>query len=166
METEQIRYRLRAPRASESELGFIIKSWLRSLSDSRSQMDKACGYWEAQKRAIAYLLETSRVVIACGAGDGRLEPDADHIYGFGVGSTDSDDFPGVALHWIYVKHEARKMGIGSAIARELGATPEEGTTITACTSGWLRARARHYRWQISELAPLYAAINHEARKAG
>jgi len=166
METEQIRYRLRAPRASESELGFIIKSWLRSLADSRTQMDKASGYYEAQKRVIASLLESSRVVIACGAGDGRIEPDADHIYGFGVGSNASDDFRGAVLHWVYVKHECRKMGIGAAIARELGADPEELTTITACTSGWIRARARHYGWHISEFAPLYAAINHEARKAG
>jgi GNAT superfamily N-acetyltransferase len=161
-----ITYRLRGPRASESELGFIVKSWLRSLSDSRSQMEKACGYWDAQKLAIAYLLQESRVVIACGADD------ADRIYGFGVGSTDSDDFPGVVIHWVYVKHEARKRGIGAAIARELGADihTEPGqagfATITACTSGWIRARARHLCWGISEFAPLYAAINYNARKAG
>ena len=169
-----ITYRLRGPRANESELGFVMNSWLKSLALSRSVEDKAAGYYEAQKLAIASLLEGGRIVVACSAND----PDA--IYGYGVGAPGKR---GPMLHWVYVKQGLRKKGIGAAIALELGADIyaeppkpwEPGmapvprgpmVTITSCTGGWIRARARHLCWGISEFAPLYAAINYNARKAG
>ncbi len=157
---------LRGPRADD--LGFLMKSWLKSQGLSRTRYDKSEGYWDAQKEVISRLFERSRIVVACGAEACKCHPTdpSSHIVGYGVGELSSTDIGTEAVvHWIYVREPDRRKGVARAILARLRTGAGVDMTITACTRDWIRALAEMYDWRVSEFAPLYSTIE-QLRKAG
>lgn len=157
---------LRGPRADD--LGFLMKSWLKSLGLSRTRYDKDQGYWDAQKEVISRLFERSRIVVACGAEACKCHPadPARHIVGYGVGELATTETGTEAVvHWIYVRDDDRHKGVARAILARLRTGAGVDMTITTCTRDWIRALADKHYWRISEFAPLYSTIE-QLRKAG
>ena len=105
-----------------SDEGFIYNSWLKSHRSSAEvkRMDNDV-YYDNHKQIIANILErpeTSVLLIV-------NETDEDHIYGYGVFEQLGD---AVICHYIYVKYNYRKFGLGNMVFN--AGTNEE---VTACT---------------------------------
>lgn len=157
------RISLRPPKVED--LGFIMKSWLKSQGRARSRLERNHGYWGAQKEVVSRLLEHARVIVAC-----RSEPcpelchahPSDHIVGYGVGELVDRE---AVIHWIYVREDDRSKGIARQLLARLRVGAGVDMTITACTRPWIRAKAEQHYWRISEFAPLYSTIE-QLRKAG
>ena len=108
--------------------GFIYNSWLKSLHESspwakyiRSQI-----FYNNHKKVLAKILSESGVLIAC-------NPEMpDQIFGYGVYQPSSG---GVAvIHYLYVKHPYRKLGIGKELFRQMLALSDHNTDLPAVAS--------------------------------
>ena len=93
--------------ANAEDVGFIFNAWLKSFRNSEHAKDLSNEiYFSEHHKVIEELLKRYDVIIACN------NEDPSQIYGFiCAGSTD-----GVfTLHYVYVKHTFRRMGIGQAL---------------------------------------------------
>jgi hypothetical protein len=89
--------------ANESDMKFVFDAWLKSLWPHRQSIKD---YWVCQKWLVNAILSNSTVLLACD----KVDPTV--IFGYAV--FDSD-----AVHWIYVKHPLRRMGLASRIVDEI-----------------------------------------------
>ena len=95
----------------EDDEGFVYNSWLKSFRDGSPWADKipAQIYFANHKKVLAKLLKESGVVIAA-------NPECpDQIFGYGVYQPTAGNV--TVLHYIYVKHSYRKLGVGADILR-------------------------------------------------
>jgi len=97
-----IPYKLRAPK--EADINFIFNSWLKSYRNSdfaKSQCNAV--YFENHKQIVTTLINKSLIVVACSPDD------VNHVFGYVV----YQFLPGnnLLVHYAYVKHTYRRMGI-------------------------------------------------------
>jgi GNAT superfamily N-acetyltransferase len=104
--------------ANETDIDFIFNSWLKSFRDSAFALKiQSPIYFAEQHKVIERLVKHSRVVIACN------DSDPSQIFGWIC----ADILQGIfCLHYVYVKHSFRRLGIGKVL---LNAFEHEGAGV-------------------------------------
>lgn len=90
---------------TEADLNFLYNSWLKSLRQSLSTVDNTIFYGN-HKKLIEELVTKCRVVISCNP------EDITQIFGYIVFEIIEDIS---ILHYVYVKHPFRKLGIATEL---------------------------------------------------
>ena len=106
----------------EDDLAFIFNSWLKSYRFSHlAEKITNTIYFADHHKVIERLIEDSSVVVACN------EEDPSQVYGYIVGGA----LDGIALlHFIYVKHTFRNMGVGKTLLDAMGHDKEKAGVYT------------------------------------
>ena len=105
---------IRIRKANQEDVNFIFNSWLKSFRGSRFAQDMSNTiYFNEHHKVLERLAKTSEIIIAC------ADKDPEQIFGYIC----VEKIEGVfVLHYIYVKHTYRGMGIAklllSAFERE------------------------------------------------
>ncbi len=138
MSDQQLPIRLR--KANQEDVSFIFNSWLRSYKHSlfARPVTNTIFYAEHHK-IIERLLKTNQVVIACN------DNDPSQIYGFICGGHIDNIF---CLHYIYVKHSFRSLGVGKALLNAFQHNPSTAAVYT-----------HHTRWA-DKLGARYNLVYH------
>lgn len=93
--------------ANEEDIPFIFSSWLKSYKNSlfACRLPNTIYYTEHHK-LIERILKVSDVIVACN------NDDPSQVYGWACASKVDGIF---CLHYLYVKHSFRNLGIGSIL---------------------------------------------------
>jgi ribosomal protein S18 acetylase RimI-like enzyme len=118
----------------DDDEGFVYNSWLKSFREGSSWADKipAQVYFSNHKKVVSKLLSESGIVIAA-------NPECpDQIFGYGVYQPTTGHV--TVLHYIYVKHSYRKLGIAADILRMISQLSSHDTALpmaaTHITGNW------------------------------
>lgn len=117
--TEQLPIRLRA--GLEADAPFIFNSWLKSyrFGDLAKHCDNSV-YFAEQHKLIETLLKRCKTLVACG------DKDAGEIYGYIV----YEQVEGLlVIHYCYVKHTFRSMGMARELMVEAGHKRSESAAL-------------------------------------
>jgi ribosomal protein S18 acetylase RimI-like enzyme len=108
--------------ANKDDVGFIFNSWLKSFRGSAHAAPISNEiYYSEHHKVIERILQYYDVVIACN------EQDPSQIYGFiCAGNTDSI----FTLHYVYIKHTFRRMGIANALLNSFEHSEEYAAIYT------------------------------------
>jgi ribosomal protein S18 acetylase RimI-like enzyme len=111
--------------ANQEDVGFIFNSWLRSYKPSFfSRLIDNRVYFENHHKLLENLAKTSTFTIACD------KDDPSQIYGYIC----YEKIQGIsAIHYIYVKHSFRKLGIAKLLLKESGHTSSSAGCCTHIT---------------------------------
>lgn len=117
--------------------GFIYNSWLKSLHDPDNgspwaKMIRAQVFYANHKKVIAKILSEAGVLLAC-------NPECtEQILGYGVYQPTSGKV--AVLHYLYVKHPYRRLGIATGLFRTMLHLAEHDTMFPVvashATSAW------------------------------
>jgi ribosomal protein S18 acetylase RimI-like enzyme len=92
--------------AQQSDVNFILNSMLSGIRDSNQQLGlSSFNFFDNVKEVIKLLLETADTLIACDS------EEQDVIYGYCI-------FQDSTLHYVYVKHSLRRLGLGRDLVLE------------------------------------------------
>lgn len=126
--------------ATSEDVSFIFNSWLKSYRASSFAKGIANEvFFNEHHKVIENLVKTERVTVACS------ERDENQLYGYIVAGTIEGFF---VLHYIYVKHSFRSMGIGTMLLNSFEHNPE---VASVCT---------HWTRVCDKLGPKYGFIYH------
>ena len=107
---------------TEEDKPFIFNSWLKSYRFSHfGEKITNTIYFEDHHKIIENILKKAKVVVACN------EEDPSQVYGYIVGGAEEGIF---ILHFIYVKHTFRNMGIGKTLLDAMGHDKEKAAVYT------------------------------------
>ena len=106
----------------KEDLPFIYNSWLKSYRFSHfGEKITNTIYFTDHHKVLENLIKQSEVLIACNG------EDPSQVYGYVVGG----DVDGISLlHFIYVKHTFRNMGVGKTLLDALGHDKEKAGVYT------------------------------------
>ena len=126
--------------ATQDDVPFIFSSWLKSYRNSNTTRHIPNEiYYTNHHVVIEKIIAENKVLVACS------ESDDDQIFGYVV----TGDYEGFfMIHYVYVKHSFRSMGIGRAL---LNATGHDASKASL-TTHWTRA--------IEKLAPDLGVVFH------
>ena len=97
--------------ANSEDVSFVFNSWLKSYRNALACKNVPNEiYFNEHHKLIERLVKDNKVVVACS------ETDANELYGYIVAGQSEGIF---VLHYIYVKHSFRNMGIGLLINGEV-----------------------------------------------
>ena len=112
----------RIRKAIDDDLPFIFNSWLKSYRFSHfGEKITNTIYFEDQHKVIDKILKTSEVYVAC-----NIE-DPSQLYGYIAVGEEEGVF---VLHFIYVKHTFRNMGIGKTLLDAVGHDSSNASVYT------------------------------------
>jgi ribosomal protein S18 acetylase RimI-like enzyme len=139
MSNEPVPIRMR--KATDEDVSFIFNSWLKSFRDSGFLCRAVPNtiYFQNHHKIIQKILKRSVINIACNP------QDLSQIYGYVIGEYIDNIF---VLHYIYVKHSFRKMGV----ARQLYNTFNHDTGNASCCS--------HLTKMTEKFLPKYNLVYH------
>lgn len=109
--TASIRDEVSLRPATQADLNFILSSWVKSYREHAGDMPGPI-YYEGQRNLVTTLLQRCGATIACDPDD----PSA--IFGYVVSEKRG---PVVVVHYVYVKHTLRRLGIARQLLAEVGA---------------------------------------------
>lgn len=102
---KKVPIRIRA--ASQEDVAFIFNSWLKSYRNSHfSRYIDNTVYYSEHHKLIERLVSDNQVLIACNT------EDPNQLYGY-ICAGRVDNF--LVVHYIYVKHSFRNLGIGKQL---------------------------------------------------
>ena len=106
----------------DDDLPFLFSSWLKSYRSSHfAEKITNTIYFSDQHKLIEKLIGDSKVVVACNG------EDPSQVYGYIVGG----EVDGISLlHFIYVKHTFRNMGIGKTLLDAVGHESDKAAVYT------------------------------------
>jgi ribosomal protein S18 acetylase RimI-like enzyme len=119
--TEQPKLTIKVRRALEADAPFIFNSWLKSyrFGDLARNCDNAV-YFNEHHKVIERLLKRCETFIAC------AESDPATIYGYIC----FERVEGMlVVHYVYVKHTFRNMGIAKELMKETAHVPEQTAAL-------------------------------------
>lgn len=135
-EAQQLPVRIR--KASEADVNFIFSSWLKSYRQSQACRNVAnTVYYTEHHKVIERLLQSCDVYVACS------DTDVADIYGFSCGEVVGGIF---VLHYIYVKHAFRQMGLGTQLLQVFQHNADSAAMYT------------HHTRPADDLAPRYRFV--------
>lgn len=130
--------RLRA--ATAEDVPFIFNSWLKSFKYSLwCRNIPSSIYFAEHHKLIERLLKECNVVVACNT------EDSSQIFGFLCGQHVENIF---CLHYIYVKHSFRNLGIAKAMLNSFSHDPSTASVYT------------HHTRVAEKVAPKYNMVYH------
>lgn len=120
MSREVLAVRIRE--ATSEDMNFVFSSWLKSYKPSFfSKMVEPTIYFENHHKILEKIFKTAKIKIAC------AKDDISQIYGYVC----SDIVQGVkVIHYVYVKHTFRKLGIAKALVKDAG----HDSKVVSCTT--------------------------------
>tara|TARA_R100000656_G_C3887637_1_gene115846 strand:- start:72 stop:533 length:462 start_codon:yes stop_codon:yes gene_type:complete len=125
---------------TEEDKPFIFNSWLKSYRFSHfGEKITNTIYFEDHHKIIENILKNAQVVVACN------EKDPSQVYGYVVGG---DEEGILVLHFIYVKHTFRNMGMGKTLLDAMGHDKEKAGVYT------------HHTRMADKLAAKYNLVYH------
>ena len=106
----------------EDDLPFLFNSWLKSYRVSHFA-DKITNtiYFEDHHKLIRRILQDSKVLIACNPSD------PSQLYGYVVAGEEDGI---LVVHYLYVKHTFRNMGIGKTLLDATGHSTDKAGVYT------------------------------------
>ena len=108
--------------ANEGDVGFIFNSWLKSFRNSEFPNSITNEiYFSEHHKVIERIFKFYDVIIACN------DSDPSQIYGFMCAGYTDNVF---TLHYVYVKHTFRRMGIAKALATSFNFNPSYASVHT------------------------------------
>ena len=108
--------------ANASDIGFIFNSWLKSFRNSDFAINISNEiYYAEHHKVIESLLKNYNVLVAVNSDD------LNQIYGFICGGHTENI---LTIHYVYVKHTFRKMGIGELLLNSFEHNPEYASIYT------------------------------------
>lgn len=139
---------------------FILSSWLESFRRSPNAgvlPDKP--FYDSHRAHLEELLSRPSARVLCCYSPSEAPPN--DLFGFIAWQ------PGV-LHYVYVKHAYRKMGVAKALVLQAGLEPEKGLTYTYRTRVALDyAKAHHaQRWKFDPRYARYDLCEQERGRLG
>ena len=106
----------------EDDLPFLFNSWLKSYRFSHfGEKITTTIYFEDHHKVIDNILKNNQVVMACSP------EDPSQLYGYIVVGREDDI---LVLHFIYVKHTFRNMGIGKTLLDAVGHSSDVASVYT------------------------------------
>lgn len=107
MSAEEKKLPIRIREANQEDVAFIFNSWLKSYRQSLFARNITNTiYFDQHHKVLENLLKTNKVIIACN------EKDPSQMYGYICAGKEDGIF---VLHYIYVKHTYRNLGIGKEL---------------------------------------------------
>lgn len=138
--------------ATEADVPFIFSTWLRSYRDSLFAANiSTTVYYAEHHKVVERLLKTSDVYIACASDD------IAELYGY-ICAQKVDGI--LVLHYCYVKHSYRHLGIGAQLLNALEYDPSKASIYTHMTKV-----ARSLATKYSFIHSPYLALTGEYQKA-
>jgi ribosomal protein S18 acetylase RimI-like enzyme len=126
---------IRIRKATEEDVSFIFNSWLKSYRDSAfAKSITNTIYFNEHHKLLEDLLKTCNVLVAC-----NNENPAD-IYGYSVTETVEGFF---VLHFVYIKHTYRQLGLGKKLMQEAGADFTKASFCSHITKHGERLAAKY-----------------------
>jgi ribosomal protein S18 acetylase RimI-like enzyme len=124
----------------EDDIPFIFNSWLKSYRFSHfGEKITNTIYFQDHHKVLERIVKNSKVLIAC-------DPqDSSQLYGYSVAG-EIDDV--LVLHFIYVKHTFRNLGIGKTLLDALGHDKSSAAVYT------------HHTRMADKLAAKYNLVYH------
>lgn len=131
---------IRLRKANEEDISFIFNSWLKSYRTSFFARDiTSTVYYTEHHKTVEHIAKNNNIIIACN------ENDPTQIYGYiCAGQVDGI----LAIHYIYVKHTFRNLGIGKALLNAFEHDPAQAAVYT------------HHTRMADKLAAKYNMIYH------
>jgi hypothetical protein len=114
--------RIRARQPRKQDVPFIYSSWLKSFRNSpltRPMSNEI--YYEEQHSLITDIMETSTTIIISDS------EDPDHILGY-ICASRNDGV--LTVHYVYVKHTYRRMGLGKLMLNAFECSPKDDIFYT------------------------------------
>lgn len=96
----------------EDEHGFVLAAWLRGYSESNWAVRRGPRYWKDEERIAKWAMQRGSVLVAC------TEDSPDAALGFVCGVREP-----ATIDWLYVKSDARKLGVASGLVLALAGKP-------------------------------------------
>lgn len=116
---------IRIRKATEEDISFIFNSWLKSYRDSTfAKSITNTIYFNEHHKLIEDLLKECNVLIACN------DENPGDIYGYSVSEVVQGFF---VLHFVYVKHTFRQLGIGRSLVENAGVDFKKASLCTHIT---------------------------------
>ena len=116
---------IRIRKATEADVPFIFSSWLKSVRNSGySYGVPNAVFFSEHHKVIERLLKTCDVYVACS------ETDVADIYGY-ICAEKVDGL--LVIHFVYVKHTYRRLGIGAMLLNTLEHNPTSAALYTHMT---------------------------------
>ena len=105
-----ISFKLRPPKTEDSS--FIYSSWLKSYRNSNYAKDQCNAvFFENHKKVINSILDKSMMVVVCS------QEDDNHVFGYTIYEYLAGD--NLLIHYTYIKHTYRKMGIAKKMIQSI-----------------------------------------------
>ena len=106
----------------EDDLPFLFNSWLKSYRFSHfGEKITTTIYFEDHHKVIDKILKNNQVIMACSP------EDSSQLFGYIVAGREDDI---LVLHFIYVKHTFRNMGIGKTLLDAVGHSSDVASVYT------------------------------------
>ena len=106
----------------DDDLPFLFSSWLKSYRSSHfAEKITNTIYFEDHHKVIERIIKNSKVLIACNPSD------PSQLYGYSVAAEEGG---GLVLHFLYVKHTFRNMGIGKTLLDAVGHESDKAAVYT------------------------------------
>ena len=138
--------------ALEADVPFIFSTWLRSYRDSNFANNiSTTVYYAEHHKVVEKLLKSSEVFIAC------ADDDISELYGY-ICAQKVDGI--LVVHYAYVKHSFRHLGIGAQLLAVLEYDPTKASIYTHMTK-----TARSLATKYGFIHSPYLALTGEYQKA-
>lgn len=138
--------------ALEADVAFIFSTWLRSYRDSVFAANiSTTVYYAEHHKVVEKLLKSSEVYVACAADD------ISELYGY-ICAQKVDGI--LVVHYAYVKHSFRHLGIGGQLLGVLEYDPAKASIYTHLTK-----TARSLATKYGFIHSPYIALTGEYQKA-
>ena len=106
----------------DDDLPFLFSSWLKSYRSSHfAEKITNTIYFEDHHKVIERIIKNSKVLIACNPAD------PSQLYGYSVATEEGGV---LVLHFLYVKHTFRNMGIGNTLLDAVGHESDKAAVYT------------------------------------
>jgi hypothetical protein len=96
----------------ENEHGFVLDAWMKGYSYSHFAIARGARYWDEEERIAKWAMTRGRVLVA------TTEDSPDAALGWICGLRSP-----AALDYVYVKQDARKLGVASGLVLALAGVP-------------------------------------------
>jgi len=121
--------------AGQEDVNLIFNSWLKSYRSSYATKNiTSTFYFSEHHKVIERILKVGKTIIACN------DEDPSQVYGYVVG----DEVDGIfVLHYLYVKHSFRGLGIGKVLFNSFDHDPTVAALYTHHTHSAHRLAAKY-----------------------